>query len=166
MSILAELIQAHGENLMVLADAYHRRCRIDGGVFESDAKGNKLLMTLGDTGVSVAERTIQSVVSAGYESIVVVTGHDSDKLRDVLVDFDVQWTHNLRYKDGMGTSIAKAFQNIDSWDAALIVLGDMPFVSVATLSCFVRSARSTQIKSSYHRSTVDADNQLSFPPIL
>ena len=96
-------------------------------------EGNKLLMTLGDTGVSVAERTIQSVVSAGYESILVVTGHDADKLRTVLVDFDVQWTHNPRYKDGMGTSIATAFHGIDSWDAALIVLGDMPFVSVATL---------------------------------
>lgn len=96
-------------------------------------EGNKLFMPVGDTGVSVAERTIQSVVSAGYESIVVVTGHDSDKLRTVLMDFGVQWTHNLRYKDGMGTSIAKAFGNIDSWDAALIVLGDMPFVSVATL---------------------------------
>lgn len=96
-------------------------------------EGNKLLMTLGDTGVSVAERTIQSVVSAGYESIVVVTGHDSDKLRTVLMNFDVQWTHNVRYNDGMGTSIAQAFGRIDSWDAALIVLGDMPFVSVATL---------------------------------
>ena len=96
-------------------------------------EGNKLLMTLGDTGVSVAERTIQSIVSAGYESILVVTGHDADKLRDVLVDFDLQWTHNVRYKDGMGTSIAKAFGNIKDWDAALIVLGDMPFVSVATL---------------------------------
>ena len=33
----------------------------------------------------------------------------------------------------MGTSIAKAFCHIEDWDAALIVLGDMPFVSVATL---------------------------------
>jgi molybdenum cofactor cytidylyltransferase len=99
-------------------------------------EGNKLLMTLGDTGVSVAERTIQSIVSAGYESILVVTGHDADKLKVVLGDFDLQWTHNSRYKDGMGTSIARAFNNagnVGSWDAALIVLGDMPFVSVATL---------------------------------
>ena len=96
-------------------------------------EGNKLLMTLGDTGVSVAERTIQSIVSAGYTSILVVTGHDADKLRDGLVDVELQWTHNSRYKDGMGTSIARAFHNIESWDAALIVLGDMPFVSVVTL---------------------------------
>ena len=69
------------------------------------SEGNKLLMTLGDAGVSVAERTIQSIVSAGYTSILVVTGHDADKLRDVLVDFELQWTHNSRYKDGMGTSL-------------------------------------------------------------
>ena len=96
-------------------------------------EGNKLLMTLGDTGVSVAEQTIQTIVSAGYTSILIVTGHDADKLKAVLGDVDVQWTHNLRYKEGMGTSIATAFHAIESWDAALIVLGDMPFVSVATL---------------------------------
>ena len=48
-------------------------------------------MTLGDTGVSVAEQTIQSIVSAGYTSILIVTGYDADKLRNVLEDVDVQW---------------------------------------------------------------------------
>ena len=118
------------------------------------SEGNKLLMGLGDSGVSVAERTIQSIVGAGYQSILIVTGHDADKLRTVLGDVDVQWVHNSRYKDGMGTSIARAF-NLEDWDAALIVLGDMPFLSLwQPSSIFVRSALSTQIKSSYRHSTV------------
>ncbi len=94
---------------------------------------NKLLMPIESTKCSVAEHTLQSIVTAGYDSILVVTGHDSALLKEALKAFDVQWIHNLRYKEGMGTSIAKAFEVIEDWDAALIVLGDMPFVSVNTL---------------------------------
>ena len=94
---------------------------------------NKLLIPIESTKCSVAEHTIQSIVKAGYESILVVTGHDSELLKEALNAFDVQWIHNLRYKEGMGTSIAKAFEIIEDWDAALIALGDMPFVSVNTL---------------------------------
>ena len=88
----------------------HRSCCLDGGVFESDAKGNKLLMTLGETGVSVAERTIQSVVSAGMV-ILVVTGHDADKLQMCCQILRCTVDTEIGYKDGMGTSIAKAFKD-------------------------------------------------------
>ena len=69
-------------------------------------EGNKLLMTLGDTGVSVAEQTIQSIVSAGYTSILIVTGYDADKLRKpywemlmysgrTILDTKTAWEHPL-----------------------------------------------------------------------
>jgi len=97
--------------------------------------GNKLLMPL-EAGISVAEQTLQSVVQAGYSPIVVVTGHDDDLLRERLKQFDVHWVYNAQYQDGMGTSIAKGIAAIEgqNWDGALIALGDMPFVSVQTLS--------------------------------
>ena len=60
-------------------------------------------MTLEIQELSVAERTIQSIVSAGYTSILVVTGHDADKLRigrfDATVhtssDTRTEWEHSL-----------------------------------------------------------------------
>lgn len=99
-------------------------------------EGNKLLMPLGDSGNSVAEQTLQSIVQAGYAPIVVVTGYEADAIRERLNRFDVQWIHNFQYEEGMGTSIARAFDTIEDlhWDGALIALGDMPFVSVETLS--------------------------------
>lgn len=102
-----------------------RSSRMDGG--------NKLFMSVGDGAQSVAERTLHSVLQGGYNPTVVVTGHDAEALREMLMDFDVQYIHNVKYTDGMGTSIAKAVQHIRDWDAALIVLGDMPFVSIQTL---------------------------------
>ena len=53
------------------------------------------------------------------------------------MDFDVQYIHNVRYTDGMGTSIATAVQHIRDWDAALIVLGDMPFVATQTFQALL-----------------------------
>lgn len=97
--------------------------------------GNKLLMPL-EAGISVAEQTLQSVVQAGYAPIAVVTGHDAELIEERLNQFDVHWVHNAQYQEGMGGSIAKGIAEIQgqSWDGALIVLGDMPFVSVKTLS--------------------------------
>ena len=99
--------------------------------------GNKLFMSVGESAQSVAERTLHSVVNGGYNPIVVVTGHDAETLRNTLVDFDVQYIHNVRYTDGMGTSIATAVQHIRDWDAALIVLGDMPFVATQTFQALL-----------------------------
>ena len=115
-------------------------------------RANKLLMPIESAECSVAEQTIQSIVMAGYESIVVVTGHDSEVLKEILQAFDVQWIHNLRYKEGMGTSIAKAFEAIEDWDAALIALGDMPFVSVKTLKLLreVSNQHSSHIIAPFH----------------
>ena len=99
--------------------------------------GNKLFMSVGESAQSVAERTLHSVVNGGYNPIVVVTGHDAETLRSTLMDFDVQYIHNVRYTDGMGTSIATAVQHIRDWDAALIVLGDMPFVATQTFQALL-----------------------------
>lgn len=96
-------------------------------------EGNKLLMTIGDTDLSVARCTVQSIASSGYSPIVVVTGHDDVQVRVLLKDLDVHFIHNPMYEEGMGTSIAEAFQYIVGWDSALIALGDMPFVSLNTL---------------------------------
>ena len=99
--------------------------------------GNKLFMSVGESAQSVAERTLHSVVNGGYNPIVVVTGHDAETLKSTLMDFDVQYIHNVRYTDGMGTSIATAVQHIRDWDAALIVLGDMPFVATQTFQALL-----------------------------
>ena len=99
--------------------------------------GNKLFMSVGESAQSVAERTLHSVVNGGYNPIVVVTGHDAETLRSTLMDFNVQYIHNVRYTDGMGTSIATAVQHIRDWDAALIVLGDMPFVATQTFQALL-----------------------------
>jgi molybdenum cofactor cytidylyltransferase len=76
---------------------------------------------------------IRTIKEAGFSPIVVVTGYGADQVRAMLHDMDVLFVHNEQYAEGMGSSIRKAFSSIYGWDAGMVVMGDMPFVSKQTL---------------------------------
>ena len=106
-------------------------------------QGNKLLQFIPGSGVVeeiVAEQTIRAIQQASFSPIVVVTGHDATEIEKIVEPLGVQCIHNAQYIEGMGTSISVAFEQIDSWDAALLALGDMPFVSSAVYSTLRRIA--------------------------
>ena len=92
---------------------------------------NKLLLKI--DGRSVAVQTVNNLRRAGFSTILVVTGHEEDKIRAELKDSGVSFLHNENYLDGMGSAIAKAIQATEGWEGALIAMGDMPFVSVEIL---------------------------------
>lgn len=106
---------------------------------------NKLSMSIpkpdGDGNTTVSVQTVQRVLSAGYAPVVVVTGYQEREIRALLQGLPVRFVHNPAFADGMGTSIAKAFSVLSGWDAGLLALGDMPFVSP------------TILKEMYQRST-------------
>ncbi len=97
---------------------------------------NKLSMSIptpdGETAVAV--QTVHRILSAGYAPVVVVTGHQETEIRALLNGLPVRFVHNPEFTDGMGTSISKAFSVLSGWDAGLLALGDMPFVSDTVLT--------------------------------
>ena len=103
-------------------------------------QGNKLLQSIPGSEVVVAEQTLRAIQQAECSPIMVVTGHDATEIEKVVEPLGVQCLYNPQYVDGMGTSISVAFDQIDSWDAALLALGDMPFVSSAVYSTLRRTA--------------------------
>ncbi len=98
---------------------------------------NKLSMSIPtpdeDGHTTVAVQTVKGILSAGYAPVVVVTGHQETEIRELLQGLPVRFVHNPAFADGMGTSIAKAFSVLSGWDAGLLALGDMPFVSPTIL---------------------------------
>lgn len=93
---------------------------------------NKLLLKLPD-GRTMAEQTIEVLTDAGFDPIMVVTGHDAVNVRLCVEHLGVQFVHNDDYQQGMGTSISTALKTITGWDAALVALGDMPLISVESV---------------------------------
>ena len=87
-------------------------------------RGTKLLATIGD--VPLVRVVVDDVLRA-VDPVVVVLGHDADRVGAAVTGRPVQLVNNPRYADGMGTSIAAGVRALpEEIDAVLIALGDQP----------------------------------------
>jgi molybdenum cofactor cytidylyltransferase len=97
---------------------------------------NKLLATLdGDPLVRHAARTLRD---ASVAPVVVVVGHEADRVRDALAGLDVRFVANDAYAEGQSTSVRVGIDAPDATvDAAVVALGDMPFVDPETVETLI-----------------------------
>ncbi|MDA9982762.1 nucleotidyltransferase family protein [Gammaproteobacteria bacterium] len=99
---------------------------------------NKLLSNL--NGKPIALRVVETVSASGADSIVVVTGHEADRVRSTLADCDVQFVHNGHYSEGLSTSLCTGIRAVpDEVAGALICLGDMPLVTARLLTQLIEA---------------------------
>ncbi|TMA01069.1 MAG: hypothetical protein E6J97_03280, partial [Methanobacteriota archaeon] len=105
----------------------------------------KPLLTLG--GRPLLERVLETVRDAAVDDIVVVLGHEADRVRDG-VSFDGTHTVvNPAYIEGMSTSLQAGVRAADPRsDGFLIVLGDQPFVQSATINTLIERRNGSQAK--------------------
>lgn len=86
---------------------------------------NKLLAEVG--GRPVLQRVLDAVAGCDVDPIVVVTGHDSERVEQLLARRDVVIAHNPHYAAGLSTSLRCGLATLPpAVDGALICLGDMP----------------------------------------
>ena len=98
-----------------------------GGQSRRMGSRNKLLIEV--DGQAMVARAVDTVAAAGFAPIVVVTGHEADRVRDLLASRDVVFAHNPHYADGISTSLRAGIAALaGDIDGALVSLGDMPRV--------------------------------------
>jgi molybdenum cofactor cytidylyltransferase len=86
---------------------------------------NKLLADL--DGVPIVRRVAEVALASRARPVVVVTGHQSDRVKEALKDLDVQLVHNPNYAKGLSTSLKAGIGALPSGaDGAIVCLGDMP----------------------------------------
>lgn len=98
---------------------------------------NKLLTDLdGDPIVRHAARTL---LAAPVDPVVVVVGHEADRVSDALGGLDAEFVRNDDHAEGQSTSVHAGIASVADRgvDAALVALGDMPFVDRATVRTLV-----------------------------
>ena len=102
---------------------------------------NKLLATI--DGPTIIERVVRTVVASTVTEGVVVVGHQAEALRDRIAEYDVQTVRNPEYATGQSTSVRCGIEYAatEGWDAAVILLGDMPFVAEDTIDRLVAEYR-------------------------
>ncbi len=102
-------------------------------------------MTIALDGVSLLERTIDTVLAAGIDRIVVVLGHEAEAASALIGDRPVQIVHNPDYAEGLSTSLKAGLAAIPAPCAgALVLLADMPGVTpdhLATLMAAFQDER-------------------------
>lgn len=97
---------------------------------------NKLLLPV--EGEAMVHRTVRRVRDAGCDPIVVVTGHEAERVREALATLDV---HFAASPDPTGPTSASLHAGLralpDDADAALVMLADMVHVTTPMLRALV-----------------------------
>ena len=87
----------------------------------------KLLLPLGAE--PLIRRTVREVCDAGFDDVLVVVGHEHDKVRAALEGLPIRHVVNLAHATGLGSSFRTAVEHLGGSAAAMFALGDQPFVT-------------------------------------
>lgn len=103
---------------------------------------NKLLLAApgDDTARPMVRRSAEILLASRAQSVIVVTGHESTKVKAALDGLTVTFVHNPDYSDGMAGSLAAGIAVLpDHVSGALIALGDMPKVQTTTVNALIQT---------------------------
>jgi molybdenum cofactor cytidylyltransferase len=88
---------------------------------------NKLMEELG--GIPLVRRTVESVLRSRARPVIVVSGHDRERVEAALAGLDVSVVHNPAYANGLASSLAAGLKALPrDIDGVVVALGDMPAV--------------------------------------
>ncbi|MDG5787911.1 nucleotidyltransferase family protein [Evansella sp. AB-P1] len=89
----------------------------------------KQLMKLGDS--FILERVIKNVMSLPFEEIVIVVGHQKEKIkREISIHSSIiKWVYNEKYEKGQSSSFLTGMEFVPSSSSSVMFfLGDQPFI--------------------------------------
>lgn len=93
---------------------------------------NKLLAEF--DGVPLVRRSAETLLASGLERVVVVTGHQSERVRSALAGLDVEFIDNPLFASGLSSSIKAGLAALgETADGALVALADMPAIEAQAL---------------------------------
>jgi molybdenum cofactor cytidylyltransferase len=93
---------------------------------------NKLLAEIG--GRPLVRHVVDAALASRARPVVVVTGHQRDKVEAALAGLSVKFVHNPHFADGLGTSLKAGIAALPAEvDGAIVCLGDMPQVDAALI---------------------------------
>jgi molybdenum cofactor cytidylyltransferase len=105
---------------------------------------NKLTRSI--AGKAVIHHVLEAISAAIKEPVIVVTGHESKLIEEAVAERNVRCVFAANHAEGMSQSIKAGVLEIPAtWDAVLICLGDMPFLSVRLLKRILQEAAPDRI---------------------
>jgi molybdenum cofactor cytidylyltransferase len=94
---------------------------------------NKLLATL--DGKPMVRHVAEAALGAGLDRVVVVTGHQGERVRAALDGLGLGFVDNPDFAEGLSTSLKAGLAALpEEIDAAIVLLGDMPRVTAGLVA--------------------------------
>ncbi len=119
-----ERVPEKGRNIAALVLAAGRSTRM-GAI-------NKLIAEIG--GKPLVRIAAEQALASRAAPVIVVTGHEREKVEAALDGLPVRLVHNPDYAEGLGTSLKAGIAAVPAAaDGAIVCLGDMPQVSAALI---------------------------------
>jgi molybdenum cofactor cytidylyltransferase len=87
---------------------------------------HKLLLPLG--GEALVRRTVRQVSGASFDEVLVIVGHEHERVVAALQDLNVRHAVNVQYESGMGSSFRVAVESMPESAAAMFALADQPLL--------------------------------------
>jgi molybdenum cofactor cytidylyltransferase len=120
----AEAEPEHGRRVAAIVLAAGRSTRMGGP--------NKLLAEIG--GRPLVRIAVEQALASRARPVVVVTGHQRDKVEAALAGLDIKLVHNPDFAEGLSTSVKAGLGALpDEADGAIVCLGDMPQVTASLI---------------------------------
>jgi molybdenum cofactor cytidylyltransferase len=93
---------------------------------------NKLIAEIG--GKPLVRIAVEQALASVAKPVIVVTGHERERVEAALAGLPVRLVHNPDYAEGLGTSLKAGIAAVpDNADGAIVCLGDMPHVDAALI---------------------------------
>lgn len=103
----------------------------------------KLLLPFG--GITIVESVVGAALEASLQGVVVVLGADEERVRAKLAPSAVTFAVNEDWERGMFSSVRAGFEALpEKATAAVVMLGDQPFVKPETIDELVARHRETR----------------------
>ena len=108
-------------------------------------KQNKLLLPVGDEALLV--KLVKSVCASDVGQVLVVIGHEAEKIRQELNDSTLSFILNPNFSKGMTTSIKSGIKEVSqNSDGFLICLADMPFINSSEINKLIHTFVQNRMK--------------------
>ena len=106
---------------------------------------NKLLLPIG--GEALLVKLVTSVCASDVGQVLVVIGHEAEKIRRELNELPLNFVYNPNFSEGMTTSIKYGVKEVSNeCDGLLICLGDMPFINTSEINKLIHAYVKNRIK--------------------
>ncbi len=99
---------------------------------------NKLMHEV--DGQPMIARTAEQIKAAGVSPLIVVTGHDADKISHALSHLAVKFHHNPDHGQGLSASLRAGLEALPAEvDGVVVCLGDMPQVTTEHIDSLLQA---------------------------